>query len=158
MECSKRESIEEVGQKKSTCSMLPFIHLLGIEQVNPQGQKDNQWLPRERGQRNYKGDKETFAECTWSLSWLWWWIHRSIHMSKQTKSGNFYYEAPLYVSCTSMKLFSVQPLKWIPLLRFYLYIFKPLSKWEEAFLFLHHLGDLCWQRRNKKETAWKPMT
>ena len=104
-----RESIEEVGQKR--VHVICFHLYIILENENKSIHSDRKpisgFLGKERaGRRNYKGTQRNFwQEWIWSLSWLWWWFHKSIHISKQTKSCIFNVRSLLYVSYTSVKLF-----------------------------------------------------
>ena len=104
-----RESIEEVGQKRVrvTCFHLYIVLENENKSIHSDRKPISGFLAKEgAGRRNYKGAQRNFwQEWIWSLSWLWWWFHRSIHMSKQTKSCVFNVHSLLYVSCTSVKLF-----------------------------------------------------
>ena len=88
-----RESTEEAGQKRVHVVCFHLYVILGNENksINSDRKLISGFLGKEGvGRRNYKGAQRNFwQKWIWLLSWLWWWFHRSIHMSKQAKSCIF---------------------------------------------------------------------
>lgn len=161
--CLLRKVLKKLGRKRVHVACFHLYIILENENksIHSDRKTISSFLGKEGvGRRNYKGHKRNI----WGMDMV---IILTMVMNSQVytyvKADQIMHFLTCVVYCMSVvhqwSYFSKSNLEWDNTLRFYLYIFKPLVKaGSQAFLFLHHLEDLCWQRRNKKETAWKPMT